>query len=93
MWISPLVCRLSHRSSNKFTAMSKWAKKPQEKLDRHAARLVKERQALVSFGCYDSPSRTKRRASLSDAVIDDSQMSSEDKNSRLHAYRNSHCTS
>ena len=92
MWISRLVCRLSRRSSNKFAAMSKWAKKPQEALDRHAARLVKERQALVSFGCYDSPSRIKRRASLSDAVICDNQISSEDKNSRLPAHRNSHCT-
>ncbi len=42
MWISRVVCRLSRRSSNKFAAMSKWAKKPQEALDRHAARLVKE---------------------------------------------------
>ena len=92
MWISRLICRLSLRLSNKFAAMSKWTKKPQEALDRHAARLVKERQALVSFGCYDSPSRTKRRAYQSDAVIGDNQMSSEDKNSRLPAHRNSHCT-
>jgi hypothetical protein len=83
---------MSRRSSNEVCHHAQIDQKPQETLDKHVARLVKERQALVSFGCYDWPSRIKRGASLSDAAIDDSDMSSEDKNSRLPAYRNSSCT-
>ena len=66
--------------------------KSQDTLDKHVARPRENWQALITFACYDSPSRIKRGASLSDAAIDDSDMSSEDKNSRLPAYRNSYCT-
>jgi hypothetical protein len=83
---------MSRRLSNEVCRHAQIDRKPQERLDKHVARLVNEKQALVLFKCYDWRSRIKRGASLSDAAIDDSDMISEDKNSHLLAYRNLYCS-
>ena len=93
MCISRLVCLVSRRSSNEVCRNEKSTKNRKTRSTNMSRVLVKDWQALIAFACYDSPSRIKRGASLSDAAIDDRDMSSDDKNSRLPAYSNSYCCS
>jgi hypothetical protein len=83
---------MSRRSLNKFCRHEKSTKNSNKQSTNMSRVLEKERLALISFACYDWPSRINRGASLSDATIDDSDMTSEDKNSRLPAYRNLYCS-